>query len=184
MKKATNSSLMKIKNEKIILSLINQSPISFGTNSYNEHDKMLCSDALSTEKFVSSTYNTTIFEFRDKNNCKRVYEFIVNDSADEKPQKLSNDELNNLLISLGDEFYKNVDYEKRITKEHLKKNELLEKLEAKNNEIKLKNNEIDLLNKELERKQKQIDTLLNSNSWKVTKPLRKTTEMLKNNKGD
>ena len=47
--------------------LINQSPLNFGTNTYNEHDKMLCSDALSTEKFVSSTYNTAIFEFRDKN---------------------------------------------------------------------------------------------------------------------
>lgn len=33
---------------------------------YNEHDKMLCQDALSTEKYVSSTYNTTIFEIRDK----------------------------------------------------------------------------------------------------------------------
>ena len=99
------------------------------------------------------------FEFRDKNNCKRVYEFILNDSADEKPQKLSNDDLNNLLISLGDDFYKNVDYEKRITKERLKKNELLEKLEAKNNEIKLKNNEIDSLNKELERKPIMIKVL-------------------------
>lgn len=117
------------------------------------------------------------FEFRDKNNCKRVYDFILNDSIDEIPQELSNDDLNNLLKSFGDDFYKNVDFEKRITKERIKKNELTEKLKAKNNEI-------DLLNKELERKQKQIDTLLNSNSWKVTKPLRKTTEMLKNNKGD
>lgn len=33
---------------------------------YNEHDKLLCQDALSTEKYVSSTYNTTIFEVRDK----------------------------------------------------------------------------------------------------------------------
>ena len=31
------------------------------------HDKMLCQDSLSGEKFVSSTYNTTIFEFRDTN---------------------------------------------------------------------------------------------------------------------
>ncbi len=30
-------------------------------------DKYLCQDSLSTEKYVSSTYNTTIFEFRDKN---------------------------------------------------------------------------------------------------------------------
>lgn len=35
--------------------------------SYNQDDKILCSDLLSTEKFVSSTYNTAIFEFRDEN---------------------------------------------------------------------------------------------------------------------
>ena len=34
---------------------------------YNESDKLLCQDALSTEKYVSSTYDTAIFEFRDKN---------------------------------------------------------------------------------------------------------------------
>ena len=45
----------------------NQSHINVGSNTYNEHDKMLCNDSLSTEKFVSSTYNTAIFEFRDKN---------------------------------------------------------------------------------------------------------------------
>lgn len=55
------------QNSSIKQQLTNQSQINFGTNSYNEHDKMLCSDALSTEKFVSSTYNTAIFEFRDKN---------------------------------------------------------------------------------------------------------------------
>ena len=55
------------QNSSIKQPLTNQSQINFGTNSYNEHDKMLCSDALSTEKFVSSTYNTAIFEFRDKN---------------------------------------------------------------------------------------------------------------------
>lgn len=36
-------------------------------NTYNEQDKMLCQDSLSTEKYVSSTYNTAIFEFADKN---------------------------------------------------------------------------------------------------------------------
>lgn len=30
-------------------------------------DKFLCQDSLSTEKYVSSTYNTSIFEMRDKN---------------------------------------------------------------------------------------------------------------------
>ena len=35
--------------------------------SYNQEDKILCADLLSTEKYVSSTYNTAIFEFRDEN---------------------------------------------------------------------------------------------------------------------
>ena len=35
--------------------------------SYNQEDKILCADLLSTEKFISSTYNTVIFEFRDEN---------------------------------------------------------------------------------------------------------------------
>jgi hypothetical protein len=30
-----------------------------------KYDKYICSDALSTEKHVSSTYNTGIFEFKD-----------------------------------------------------------------------------------------------------------------------
>jgi spore coat protein CotF len=35
--------------------------------SYNPKDKELCTDMLMTEKYVSSTYNTAIFEFRDTN---------------------------------------------------------------------------------------------------------------------
>ncbi|WP_250674048.1 spore coat protein [Paraclostridium ghonii] len=44
---------------------INSQPLQM--NTYNEQDKMLCQDSLSTEKYVSSTYNTAIFEFADKN---------------------------------------------------------------------------------------------------------------------
>lgn len=58
-----NNSNQQLVNQQFI----NQSHINFGTNTYNEHDKMLCNDSLSTEKFISSTYNTAIFEFRDKN---------------------------------------------------------------------------------------------------------------------
>ncbi|WP_419727446.1 spore coat protein [Terrisporobacter petrolearius] len=39
--------------------------VSSGT--YDENDKMLCQDTLSTEKYISATYNTTIFEVKDKN---------------------------------------------------------------------------------------------------------------------
>lgn len=34
---------------------------------YNQEDAKLCQDMLMTEKYVSSTYNTAIFEFRDPN---------------------------------------------------------------------------------------------------------------------
>ncbi|MBM6838871.1 spore coat protein [Clostridium saudiense] len=37
------------------------------TQTASNLDKFLCQDSLSTEKYVSSTYDTTIFEFRDKN---------------------------------------------------------------------------------------------------------------------
>lgn len=33
----------------------------------SQSDAYLCTDALSTEKFISSTYNTAIFEFKDAN---------------------------------------------------------------------------------------------------------------------
>lgn len=45
----------------------NMNLVSSNTNTYNEDDKILCQDSLSTEKYVSSTYNTAIFEFADKN---------------------------------------------------------------------------------------------------------------------
>ena len=37
------------------------------TQTASNLDKFLCQDSLSTEKYVSPTYDTTIFEFRDKN---------------------------------------------------------------------------------------------------------------------
>lgn len=37
------------------------------SGAYDENDKMLCQDTLSTEKYISATYNTAIFEFKDKN---------------------------------------------------------------------------------------------------------------------
>lgn len=40
-------------------------PIQMGSSSQN--DKDMCEDLLSTEKYVSSAYNTAIFEFRDAN---------------------------------------------------------------------------------------------------------------------
>ncbi|MCT4621647.1 MAG: spore coat protein [Marinisporobacter sp.] len=44
----------------------NQNTLSL-QGQYNENDKKLCTDALVTEKYVSSTYNTTIFECCDTN---------------------------------------------------------------------------------------------------------------------
>jgi spore coat protein CotF len=39
-------------------------PIQPG-NASSQTDAVMCEDLLSTEKYVSSTYNTAIFEFRD-----------------------------------------------------------------------------------------------------------------------
>lgn len=46
---------------------IQQNTNTQGIQNSMNHDKMLCQDSLSTEKYVSSTYNTAIFEFRDAN---------------------------------------------------------------------------------------------------------------------
>lgn len=54
-------------NQQASTSLKNISIPSMQNNSYDQNDKMLCQDSLSTEKYVSSTYNTAIFEFKDKN---------------------------------------------------------------------------------------------------------------------
>ncbi len=37
------------------------------TSQNKQNDSYLCTDLLSTEKFVSATYNTSVFEFRDTN---------------------------------------------------------------------------------------------------------------------
>lgn len=37
-----------------------------GNNQGNQHDADLCQDLLATEKYISSTYDTTIFECRQK----------------------------------------------------------------------------------------------------------------------
>ncbi|MDD7795478.1 spore coat protein [Clostridium sp. 'White wine YQ'] len=37
------------------------------TTGFSQKDCDLCQDALTTEKYVSSTYNTSIFEFKDHN---------------------------------------------------------------------------------------------------------------------
>ena len=57
--------------------------------------------------------------------------------------------------------------------------EKLEKYDQIQNEIELKNKEIRKLNKELEKKDTEINSLLNSKSWKMTKPLRKFKSILK-----
>ncbi|CEN80176.1 spore coat protein [Paraclostridium sordellii] len=51
--------------------------------SYNEHDKTLCQDALGTEKYVSSTYNTAIFEFKNK-EIRQVLNHIQKEKHGEK----------------------------------------------------------------------------------------------------
>lgn len=44
-----------------------QNPANVQVGIANQKDADLCNDMLSTEKYVSSTYDTAIFEFRDHN---------------------------------------------------------------------------------------------------------------------
>lgn len=44
-----------------------QNSMSQNSENNNPNDAYLCTDALSTEKYVSSTYNSSIFEFKDPN---------------------------------------------------------------------------------------------------------------------
>ncbi|MGN0104850.1 hypothetical protein [Methanobrevibacter ruminantium] len=84
--------------------------------------------------------------------------------------------------------------EKIIPLENIEKYDQVQKeIALKNKEIALKNDEIALKNKEIEKKNKvmkrkdraikkknkEIKSLLNSNSWKITKPLRKLKSVFK-----
>ena len=119
------------------------------------------------------------FEYNeDKNNCKRVYDFILNDSphTQEPPEKyLKNneaDELKEVLLRWGDASYDNLYFEEKVHKERVEKNILMDLLKAKNNEI-------NALNKTLDEKQAEMDSIRSSNSWKITKPLRKMISIIK-----
>ncbi len=56
------------------------------------------------------------------------------------------------------------------------KNKEIKKMRRK---IKMKNKEIKKMQKEIEKNNKKIETILNSNSWKITKPLRKLKSISK-----
>ena len=70
--------------------------------------------------------------------------------------------------------------DKIIPLENIEKYDQLQKeLALKNKEIEKKNKVIKKKNREIKKKDKEIKSLLNSNSWKITKPLRKFKAILK-----
>lgn len=74
--------------------------------------------------------------------------------------------------------FEDFDKSEKIKKDIALKNVEIEK---KNKEIKEKNEEIESLNNQIRKKDEEIKSLLNSNSWKMTKPLRKLKSILKKN---
>lgn len=58
------------------------------TGAYNQQDSDMCSDSLNTEKYVSGFYNTSIFEFRDK-EIRKVLNHIQKEEQ-EHGEKLYN----------------------------------------------------------------------------------------------
>ena len=74
-----------------------QPPTPSSTSSqsgYNQKDADLCQDALSTEKYVSSTYNTTIFEVTD-HNIRQVLNHI------QKEEQEHGEQIYNYMASKG-----------------------------------------------------------------------------------
>ncbi|MBQ2962275.1 class I SAM-dependent methyltransferase [Methanobrevibacter sp.] len=67
------------------------------------------------------------------------------------------------------------------TKSKIKSIENIEKNDKLQKEIDLKNAEIKKKEKEIKKKDKEIKSFLNSNSWKMTKPIRKVKSILKKN---
>lgn len=80
-----NQGQSQAQNQNILSNINLDSP---QINIFSEQDKMLCQDSLSTEKFVSSTYNTAIFEFKDK-NIRQVLNHIQKEEQ-EHGEKLYN----------------------------------------------------------------------------------------------
>lgn len=86
-----------------------------------------------------------------------------------------NKELTNALIMWGEESLERLKLDEIIRKEKKEKNQLKEEIDNKNAQI-------ENLQRELEQKQKQLDSMLTSNSWKITKPLRNTMSTIKRRK--
>ncbi len=70
----------------------NQSQMNVGN--FNQKDKDLCHDLLNTEKYVSSTYDTTIFECTDT-NVRKVLNHI------QKEEQQHGEDIFNYIISKG-----------------------------------------------------------------------------------
>ncbi len=60
----------------------------------NQNDSVLCEDQLATEKYVSSAYNTSIFEFRDA-NVRQILNHI------QKEEQEHGEKLYNYMASHG-----------------------------------------------------------------------------------
>lgn len=73
-----------------------QTPTPSSTG-YNQKDADLCQDALSTEKYVSSTYDTTIFEVTD-HNIRQILNHI------QKEEQEHGEQIYNYMASKG--YYK------------------------------------------------------------------------------
>jgi len=120
-----------------------------------------------------------LFEIWDKNLFKYIYEPIpVNDHKIIPKENL--DYAENI-----DEYVELVIKSKDINShnfESLKKDIVLNQrriINQKNNEIRKKDNELKQKDNEVKNKKKEINNLLNSTSWKITKPLRKFKSIFK-----
>lgn len=131
-------------------------------NNINSHNPI---NKKESQQLVNEISSKNLMCYINELNSSEMYKENIQLKKDKQ-------ELTDVLIEWGDSSYNKIDLEKQINKEIGEKNKFKKELDDK---IKT----INELNNQLEEKQNEINSLLSSKSWKITKPLRKIVNLFK-----
>jgi hypothetical protein len=143
----------------------NQNKIRIVFNYTHAHEPLSNLDSRLLVNAITSKNSLAYFDELKDSQLYKEYRLAKNESQ----------ELTKALIMWGEESLERRKMDEIIRKERREKNTLQQELDDKNAQI-------EKLQRELQEKQEQIDTMISSNSWKLTKPLRNTMSSIKNKK--
>lgn len=141
----------------------NQNKIRIVFNYTHAHEPLSNLDSRLLVNAITSKNALAYFDELKESQLYKEYRLAKNQTK----------ELTKALIMWGEESLERRKMDEIIRKERREKNTLQQELDEKNAQI-------ENLQRELQEKQKQIDTMISSNSWKLTKPLRSTMSSIKN----